>query len=65
MSGAQKPSGNTWVSNMPRFEVITRDYPLNKIKGFSNLEEAYTYYKKLPKYIRKESHIWFGQEVLL
>jgi len=50
---------------MPSFEVITRDYPLNRRKGFSNLEEAYTYYKKLPKHIQKESHIWFGHEVLL
>jgi len=31
-----------------RFEVITRDYPLNKRKGFGNLEVAYSYWKKLP-----------------
>jgi hypothetical protein len=48
-----------------RFEVITRDYPLNKRKGFNNLENAYAYWKKLPKRIKKWSHIWFGLELLL
>ena len=55
------------VLKMPnkKFEVITRDYPLNKRKGFNNLEDAYSYYKKLPKHVQKESHIWFGHEVLV
>lgn len=48
-----------------RFEVITRHCPLNKRKGFNNLEKAYSYYKKLPEHAQKESHIWFGHEVLL
>jgi len=48
-----------------RFEVITRDYPLNKRKGFNNLEDAYIYYKKLSKRLRAKSHIWFDHEVLI
>ena len=43
-----------------KFQVVTKCSPKNKIKDFNIYENAYSYYKKLPKYVQKESDIWFG-----
>lgn len=48
-----------------KFQVITRISPKNEIKEFSILEDAYSYYKKLPKHLRIRSNVWFGHEVLV
>jgi len=48
-----------------RFEVVTRSFLKNEINGFNDLEEACIYFKKLPKYLRAKSNIWFGREVLV
>jgi hypothetical protein len=48
-----------------KFEVVTWSFLRDEIKGFNTLDEASIYYKKLPKYLRVKSNIWFGDEVLI